>query len=134
MLKVAVAISGYDMPDAPQPKLVELTHAQMIHQACDDHRPCNVYGFYRDDELVKVDPFQIKHDHRSFNSVVVHELTHWLQHHHGKGGFSCKQIEIRESEAYAVQNVYMMEYEHTFSIWKPPAWECVTSITLQPLK
>jgi hypothetical protein len=124
MLKYAILISGYTMPDLPPPKLVEITHQQMIHEACNDHRPCEVYGTYRDDEIIKVDTLLIHHDHISFNSVVVHELTHWLQHHHGKAGFTCKMIGIREREAYGVQNEYMHEYEHNLAFLKPPDWDC----------
>lgn len=120
-----MAISGYSMPNVPPPTLVELTHAQMIHEGCnDDRQHCNVYGFYKDDELVKTDAFLIKHDGLSYDSVVVHELTHWLQQHHGKGGFSCKRVGEREREAYAVQNEYMHEVEHNWSFLKPPAWDC----------
>lgn len=127
MLKIAVAISGYNMPEVSQPALVELTHQEMIQEQC-----CEVYGFYKDDEVIKVDPFLIHEDHLSYNSVVVHELTHWLQHHNGKDGFSCNQIKIREKEAYAVQNVYLMQYEHNFKAIKPPKWECIVSLTLKP--
>lgn len=124
MLKIAIAISGYNMPNAPLPILVELTHKQMTHEVCYGLSPCDVYGYYRDDDIVGVDPFQISHDGLTENEVVVHELTHWLQHHNGQGGFSCNQVEKRESQAYAVQNVYNMQYEHNFKLIKAPRLQC----------
>lgn len=124
MLKYALALSGYTMPAHAQPALVELTHAQMIDSACDGFRPCNVYGYYKDDEVIYIDPFLIKHDHMSLDGVVVHELTHWLQQHHGHGGFTCKAIGFREREAYGVENAYLDQIEHSFSYVVPPGWDC----------
>lgn len=125
LLKYAILLSGYSLPHSvPLPKLVELTHAQMIHKGCDDHRPCGVYGTYHDDGIIYVDPFLIHHDGITEDGVVVHELTHWLQQYHGHAGFTCKQIGFREREAYHVQKLYVEKYEHRKFSLHAPAWTC----------
>lgn len=125
LLKYALLLSGYSMPQAPLPQLVELTHAQMIHQGCDDHRSCAVFGYYKDDDVIYVDPFGIKHDGTtSEDAVIVHELTHWLQHHHGKAGFTCTKIGFREREAYDVQKRFTEEIQHRDWTFEVPGWDC----------
>lgn len=114
LLKFASTISGYSIPDnIPPPKLVELTHAQMVHDACHNREPCEVYGRYKDKEVIYVDKQAIEEDQIvSEDSVIVHELTHWLQQHHNHGGFTCLQRNTREEEAYHVQQLFIMDVEH----------------------
>jgi len=127
LLKYAIVISGYSMPyDVPLPTLVEFSHVQMVHNTCPKHKHCKtVYGYYRDDEIIYVDPSQIqKEQFVTEDSVVVHELTHWLQQHHGHGGFSCEQVGFREREAYRVQQVFVEQYEHGRFPLRAPDWNC----------
>ncbi len=124
LLHYAVSISGYSMPNAPLPKVEELTHKEMVAEGCTGHRPCDIYGFYKDNEIVKVDPWLIRRDHISEDAIIVHELAHWLQQHHGKSGFSCRVIKAREREAYAVQNAYMQEVEHNYAFFRVPDLGC----------
>jgi hypothetical protein len=119
---IAAHLSGYLLP-AQLPVVHELNRQEMIARACAEGADawdsnvlilsCPVVGMYADDDQIYVDAEVANKSGLGFDedSVVIHELTHWLQHHAGKAGFECPRIEEREREAYHIQNIYIHAIE-----------------------
>jgi hypothetical protein len=89
------------------PAVVKLPHAELEQLACG--RPCPVLGLYRGGTVIYIDEsLDPEHDQWA-RSVVLHELVHYVQDVSGKfgGETPCDRFNLREREAYAVQNRYL---------------------------
>ncbi len=123
LLSWASHLSGYPIPAEP-PELRFEEHAFFVENVCGG-KECNVVGWYNDADIVYIDE-----RHREFGggfaaSLVVHELTHYLQHHSGKfASLSCEDSVAREREAYYVQNRYIVEALASFQRIKPGPTSC----------
>lgn len=119
---VAARLSGYSLPDlheSPLPAVMEVSSAQMYRILCGDatnpEKCDDIVGHYNDgDDVIVVDSQWAGHNREGISeeSVLVHELTHWLQAQHGYGGTLCPHVQAREVEAYRIQNRYIREIEH----------------------
>ena len=100
-----VAISGYTgyaIPGIP-PRIRTLPHGELEDRVCG--QPCGVIGFTTpqgeilldDSLLVGIDP--------TATSILVHELTHFMQIRNTSGAvaYNCSAWREREREAYDVQ-------------------------------
>lgn len=108
LLSWASHLSGYPVPDNPPAVRFE-THEFFVENACGGV-DCNVVGWYDDKDVVYIDVRYRELDSDFANSLVVHELTHFLQHRSGNfDSLSCEDSVAREREAYSVQNRYIIE-------------------------
>jgi hypothetical protein len=94
------------------PTVVKVPHDQLAQMAC--RAPCPVLGLYKDGVIYIDDALDPQHDsyHRS---VVLHELVHYVQDVNGKFADEspCTRFNLREREAYAVQNRYLVRVGQT---------------------
>lgn len=100
------AVSGYTgYPVPPEPPVVTVVpHAALEAMAC-DRRPCAVLGFAEPDGTIALDDrLRIGRDPVD-TSILVHELTHFLQRAaaHDAPAADCAAWLEREREAYDVQ-------------------------------
>ena len=115
---IASQLSGYSLPNHPPPNVIELTTQEMHETACGsggDPGCMDDIGLYRDGDLIWVDSEYTNSaaGRVSENSIVIHELVHWLQKEHAWGdGGGCAHAQARENEAYRVEGRYIREYEH----------------------
>jgi hypothetical protein len=119
LLSWAVTLSGYPTPAQP-PEVVRAPHSFFVDNAC-NHKECKVLGWYAGGRKLYVDDSLDLQDSLFADSIVVHEMVHYLQ---GvargddtlKDGVafsetpSCKQLVHWEFEAYAVQREYILRY------------------------
>lgn len=116
LLVIAAHLTGYPIPPGAPPVGIELTTAEMRVFADDD----TTIGMTRDRvDVIFVDvEFAVASSKYpdlggpDEDSILIHELTHWLQAHNGQAGYECPRILDREREAYAVQTRFAREYEH----------------------
>lgn len=119
LMAIASQLSGYDLPPkVTPPQVIEFSIIEMRDWACPlETNPvkCQVWGQYPDNDTILVDAeaSNMTENAPSEDAVVIHEMVHWLQDHHGIRGFECPLILKRETEAYAVQNLYIQRYEHS---------------------
>ncbi len=123
LLSWASHLSGYPVPaELPEVRFEE--HAFFVSNVCGG-KECNVVGWYNDEDVVYIDQ---RHQDmtRSFAaSLLVHELTHYLQHKSGKyESLSCEDSVAREREAYYVQNRYIVEGLGSIDRIKPSPTTC----------
>lgn len=114
LLAIASHLSGYPVPHDAQTAVIELSYVEMAEAACDDHLlGCNILGFYKDgDPAVYVLAGGDDANGTDEDSIVVHELTHWLQYRNGKRGYACPGMLVREYEAYQTQLKFIVRVEH----------------------
>lgn len=108
LLSWAAHLSGYPMPEeVPEIRFEE--HDFFVENVCGG-KECNVVGWYNDADIVYIDS-QYRDVEKAFaSSLVVHELTHYLQHKSGAfNSTSCEDSVTREREAYDVQNRFALE-------------------------
>lgn len=102
LLIAASTLSGYPLPEKT-PVIVQLSHERLEQMACG--RPCRVFGWSPPGMIIYLDD-RLDLDRELFaRSILVHELTHFLQQESGKFGarFNCIEWMEREREAYLVQ-------------------------------
>jgi hypothetical protein len=121
LLSWAVMLSGYPQPARP-PTVEYKSHPFFVEQACGGQE-CKVIGWYNDKDVVYFDN-RLRGDDSAFTqSLMVHELVHYLQNLSGKfDSHSCADQTTREHEAYAIQRRYMAEAhgEAQFQLMRPP--------------
>ncbi len=105
---VIESIAGYPVPDA-HPSVEAMPQTEIADIVCG--RPCNVRAVYLKDRGVLIDE-TIEFQRDAFGqSVLAHELVHYLQDKNG--AFSdmtpCKRQSALEHEAYWVQDEYMRQ-------------------------
>jgi hypothetical protein len=111
VLTLLTAISGYTgyaIPGDP-PKITTLPHDALAQQVCG--RPCQVFGFTSPDgEIVIDEGLKIGTDPVA-TSILVHELTHFLQLKsvaHAQP-VDCRIWNDREREAFNVQTRWLRD-------------------------
>jgi hypothetical protein len=115
--------SGYPVPpDLPQVNFVE--HSCFVEKACGGSE-CTVVGWYNDADIVYIDLRYRRSEGGFAASLIVHELTHFLQHKSGAyEALSCDDSVAREREAYYVQNRYLIEALARFDTVRPAPISC----------
>jgi hypothetical protein len=123
LLGWAVVLSGYPAP-VEVPRVERVPHAFFVENACGG-RECKVWGWYAGGNVLYIDSRLNPADDLLASSVIVHEMTHYLQAQAGKlehrataalGGsatatsVNCELTIELEREAYAVQQAYLVRY------------------------
>ena len=129
LLSWASHLSGYPVPDDPPDVRFE-PHAFFVEHACGGNE-CNVVGWYNDESIVYIDERHRRPESGFAASLIVHELTHFLQHRSGQfDSTSCEDSVAREREAYDVQNRYIIEALASFNTIRPAATRCAYDTTV----
>jgi hypothetical protein len=123
LMSWAVHFSNYPMP-AQMPTLSYQPHAFFVERVCAG-RECNAVGWYNDEHVIYIDEKYRDVDGSFPTSLIVHELTHYLQHLSGHfDSHSCADSLIREREAYGVQNNYLITAQGSIDIIHPAPTAC----------
>jgi hypothetical protein len=123
LLSWAVVLSGYPTPEE-LPRVARVSHAFFVGNACGG-RECKVWGWYAGGDVLYIDSRLNPASDLLASSVIVHEMTHYLQAKAGKlehrasaaladSGtatfVNCELTIELEREAYAVQQAYLVRY------------------------
>ena len=123
LLSWASHLSGYPMP-AELPEVRFEQHEFFVEHVCGS-RECEVVGWYNDADIVYIDQKYRNIEDGFASGLVVHELTHYLQHKsESYNSYSCEDSVQREREAYAVQNRYSIEILGNVSLLLPGHTPC----------
>ena len=123
LLSWAVHLSGYPAPDHP-PEIVFAPHQFFVQHVCAG-RECAAVGWYDDQDVVYLDEKYRLRASGFSESLIVHELVHFLQHQSGKfDSLSCEDSRTREREAYRVQTSYILQAQGRFELIVPPPTSC----------
>jgi hypothetical protein len=102
-LLVAISqMTGYSIPGEP-PRIRPLSHAQLADEVCG--KPCAVLAFTTPKGEVLIDESLMVGRDAAATSILVHELTHFLQIRSEvvPAVLTCDLWNAREREAYDVQ-------------------------------
>jgi hypothetical protein len=106
---IAAQLSGLPMPDAPLPTTYLLPSAIVQAEFCkaaNGAKCIEVYAFYRKETneiYMELDPVPYSRE-----SVLVHELTHWLEYkNHVNQADAC----LDERMARVIEAIYIRLYE-----------------------
>jgi hypothetical protein len=102
-LLVAISqMTGYSIPGEP-PRIRPMSHAQLVEEVCG--RPCGVLAFTTPKGDVLIDESLMIGRDPAATSILVHELTHFLQIKSEVVPvvLTCDLWNAREQEAYDVQ-------------------------------
>lgn len=99
--------TGYPAPEH-QPGLAMVSHAGLERMACAG--PCPVLGFYRDDGIVYLDDDLPLATNVCAQSILVHELVHYVQHLQDRfAEFDpAMRWQLRELEAHRIQSLFLV--------------------------
>jgi hypothetical protein len=100
--------TGYAIPGTP-PVVNLVPHAQLEDRFC--HRPCAILGFTLPDGTILLDDKLHVGADAAATSILVHELTHFLQRANSPAGtvVNCQLWVSREDEAYDMQYRWLHE-------------------------
>jgi len=110
----AAFLSPYETPSSPPP-VATATLEYMRSYVCPDTMTCPVVGMYRQGTVYirdTLDPFNDPYA----RSILVHEFVHHLQrinNSHQNQAHPCYRANVREIEAYGIQNAYLIHPEQT---------------------
>ena len=123
LLSWAVHLSGYPMPET-LPSVRFVSHDYLVEQVCGG-RDCPAWGWYNDSDVIFVDERIEQAAPDLVTGLLVHELTHYLQHKSGRfDSLSCDDSLRREREAYRVQHQYLVEARGTAPLLGPRPASC----------
>lgn len=124
LLAWASTLSGYPIPET-LPSITYCPHAFFSKQVCGG-KDCKAVGWYNDQSVIYLDEKYQYADQDDFaNSLLLHELVHFLQHHSGRfDSLSCNDSLAREREAYAVQNDFLANVWYSFRFIAPKPVSC----------
>lgn len=123
LLSWAVHLSDYPAPEQP-PALQFKPHNFFVEQVCGG-KECRAVGWYNDHNIVYIDERYHDTDSTFINSLIVHELVHYLQHLSGRyDSLSCEDSLAREREAYHIQNEYILQAHASFNLVRPGPTAC----------
>lgn len=112
------SVTAYDLP-AGQPSLGFLSEAEMRVIACNGE-PCAAVAFYHfeEDKIYLREEMSGEMDLCAI-SVLLHELTHFVQHHDEKlrpfDSYSRRtRYALQEQEAYKIQLAYLRQYPYRY--------------------
>ena len=111
VLALLVAVSGYTgyaIPGEP-PRITAMSHDDLARQVCG--RPCQVFGFTLPSGEILIDEALAIGTDPAATSILVHELTHFLQIKSTvlPVAMTCDLWNEREREAYDVQYRWLRE-------------------------
>lgn len=121
VLTLLIAISGYTgyaIPGEP-PRITILSHDDLAQQVCG--RPCQVFGFTLPNGEIIIDEALAVGSDPVATSILVHELTHFMQIRslaHPQP-ITCQVWSEREREAFEVQKRWLRDFSgsvQTFSV------------------
>ena len=129
LLAWASQLSGYPVPET-LPSIAYRPHAFFIKRVCGG-TACKAVGWYNDQNIIYLDEKYQYEDQDDFaNSLLLHELVHFLQHHSGRfDSLSCDDSLAREREAYAVQNDYLANVWYSIRFIAPKPVSCAYGIS-----
>ncbi len=129
LLAWASNLSGYPVPET-LPSIAYRPRAFFNKQVCSGSA-CKAVGWYNDQNIIYLDDKYRYEDQDDFaNSLLVHELVHFLQHHSGRfDSLSCDDSLAREREAYAVQNDFLVNVWYSFRFIAPRPVSCAYGLT-----
>jgi hypothetical protein len=124
LLSWAVQLSGYPTP-ATAPAIRFEPHSFFVERVCGG-KECTAVGWYDDRNVVYIDSrYLAVADDEFATSLIVHELTHYLQHQSGHfDSLSCTDSIAREREAYRVQNDYLLVAKGSIDLIRPAPTSC----------
>ncbi|MBT4769214.1 MAG: hypothetical protein HOO00_01625 [Rhodospirillaceae bacterium] len=98
--------TGYDIPDQV-PEIIFIDHQQLEAMACEG--PCPVLGFYDPARIIYLDNNLRPDSNLCAQSVLVHELIHFVQRESGQfSRYSAYSAwRLREREAHHFQKVFL---------------------------
>jgi len=106
LLQAIETLSDYRAPET-LPAVFQLPQAALEAKVCDE--PCNVSAAYIPHDGIylaeNLDP-----EHQAVDqSILLHELVHYLQQGHPKFAhlLGCERERAKEQEAYEIQNAYL---------------------------
>lgn len=119
VLTLLIAISGYTGYAIPGelPRITTLSHDDLAEQVCG--RPCQIYGFTRPDGEIIIDEALAIGSDPVATSILVHELTHFLQIKSvaRPQPITCRIWSDRESEAFNVQARWLRDTSGTVQVF-----------------
>jgi hypothetical protein len=95
-------MTGYSIPGEP-PRIRPMSHAQLAEEVCG--KPCGIIAFTTPKAEILIDESLMIGRDPAATSILVHELTHFLQIKSTSGpvALTCDLWSAREREAYDVQ-------------------------------
>lgn len=107
LLSWTVSLSQYDHPNE-LPNIEFKDKSFFVETVCRNAKRCPVAAWYNNDGTIFLDNRIKGNVDAETRSLVVHELTHYLQDISGKyGDMSCENHVYREREAYSIQRTYL---------------------------
>ena len=111
VLTLLIAISGYTgyaIPGDP-PQITPLPHGDLAQRVC--RRPCQVFGFTLPNGEILIDEALAIGNDPVATSILVHELTHFLQVRSDAHPqpVTCRVWQDREREAFNVQTRWLRD-------------------------
>lgn len=107
LLSWTVSLSGYDMPEQ-LPDIDFRPESFFVERACLGNSKCRVAAWYDNQGTIYLDERLEKNDDPFTDSLIVHELVHYLQDLSMKfEEASCQNHMLREREAYGIQRQYL---------------------------
>lgn len=113
LMSWAVTLSGYPAP-AHMPEVRRISHEQLERLACDS-KPCKVIGWHPPGDIIYIDSRLDLTGDIFADSIVVHEMVHFLQEKAGAYTLGCAASIGAEREAYTVQREFLVRYGD----WRP---------------
>ena len=107
LLSWTVYLSGYPNPE--NIPLIEFKpHNFFVEHACLGNSKCRVAAWYDNHGIIYVDENLKDNDDVFTDSLIVHELVHYLQDLSKKfDNQNCQDYVFREREAYGIQRQYL---------------------------
>jgi hypothetical protein len=118
LLTAISGYTGYAIPGDP-PLIHVMTHEALAQRVCG--RPCGVYGFTLPSGEILIDEALLVGESPAATSILVHELTHYLQIHSiaHPAALDCITWSDREREAFDIQLRWLRDHTdsvRTFSV------------------
>lgn len=90
-------------------------HDFFVEHVCLGNTKCRVAAWYNDHGIIYIDETLKDNDDVITDSLIVHELTHYLQDLSNKfDNTNCQDHLLREREAYGIQRQYLNRIAGSF--------------------
>lgn len=107
LLSWTVSLSQYDHPHT-LPDIEYKDRSFFVETVCRDNDKCPVAAWYNHQGTIYLDDRLQGQQDPETRSLIVHEMTHYLQDLSGKyNNESCDDHVYREREAYSIQRTYL---------------------------
>ena len=107
LLSWTVHLSGYPNPEN-LPLIEFKPHDFFVEHACLGNTKCRVAAWYDNHDVIYLDDALKDKDDVFIDSLIVHELVHYLQDLSNKyDNHNCQDQLVREREAYGIQRQYL---------------------------